>query len=301
MNYTAVVAKAVSSSHQDVWIRHGDQALKMQNGFEDVVRSEHGAVAAVECGVRGRRFYELYGIRGHSICVCSLPMTATVAQLAVEHKNFGPLKSNGVEVRSNKGFRFGFDEFESLDSIHIAIKVETSSSSRCEMTWQNCSTRKYLRHPKEGRKRYIHVIITALNTLFVDIVGRKPSLLLRIIMAQIKRREKLSQRFIPVELYSITSEKENMSLFRDWECVYSVRFGKFLARSESGANGHIWKEIMKTIHVDADKHRKEIGEAYVVLSSSSKVLRDYVLRQLCADSSLLNATKKFTKEAVAFN
>nr|GEY47228.1 hypothetical protein [Tanacetum cinerariifolium] len=86
---------------------------------------------------------------------------------------------------------------------------------------------------------------------------------------------------------------------------------------------------MKTIHVDADKHRKEIGEAYVVLSGSSKaqfllivwlavgrlirhiyvatsywylqVLRDYVLRQLCADSILLNATKKFTKEAVAFD
>ncbi|GJR39293.1 transmembrane protein 56-B-like protein [Tanacetum coccineum] len=287
MNYTAVVAKAVSSSHQDVWIRHGDQALKMQNGFEDVVRSEHGAVAAVECGDKKvtSSGYEVTGIvkainySGHSICVCSLPMTATVAQLAVEHKNFGPLKSNGVEVRSNKGFRFGFDEFESLDSIHIAIKVETSSSSRCEMTWQNCSTRKYLRHPKEGRKRYIHVIITALNTLFVDIVGRKPSLLLRIIMAQIKRREKLSQRFIPVELYSITSEKENMSLFRDWECVYSVRFGKFLAKSESGANGHIWKEIMKTIHVDADKHRKEIGEAYVVLSSSRKQLFFKALQQ----------------------
>nr|GEZ09622.1 putative G3BP-like protein isoform X1 [Tanacetum cinerariifolium] len=95
-----------------------------------------------------------------------LPMTATVAQLAVEHKNFGPLKSNGVDVRSNKqqGFCFGFDEFESLDSIHIAIKifnttwkynyvyaVETSSSSQCEMTWQNCWTRKYLRRPKEGR------------------------------------------------------------------------------------------------------------------------------------------------------
>ncbi|GKD83329.1 hypothetical protein Tco_1350168 [Tanacetum coccineum] len=76
---------------------------------------------------------------------------------------------------------------------------------------------------------------------------------------------------------------------------------QFLARSESGADGHIWKEIMKTIHVDAGKHRKEIREAYVVLSGSSKVLRDYVLRQLCADSILLNATKKFTKEAVAFN
>nr|GEV33943.1 putative G3BP-like protein isoform X1 [Tanacetum cinerariifolium]GEV34222.1 putative G3BP-like protein isoform X1 [Tanacetum cinerariifolium] len=67
---------------QDVWIRHGDQTLKMPNSLD----RERRGLSDVS----------------HSICVCSLPMTATVVQLAVEHKNFGPLKSNGVEVRSNK-------------------------------------------------------------------------------------------------------------------------------------------------------------------------------------------------------
>ncbi|GJV14510.1 hypothetical protein Tco_1359833 [Tanacetum coccineum] len=32
----------------------------------------------------------------------------------------------------------------------------------------------------------------------------------------------------------------------------------------SGADAHIWKEVMKTIHVDADKLPKKIGEAYGV-------------------------------------
>nr|GEW08760.1 DnaJ domain, zinc finger, CCHC-type, tetratricopeptide-like helical domain protein [Tanacetum cinerariifolium] len=46
--------------------------------------------------------------------------------------------------------------------------------------------------------------------------------------------------------------------------------GKFLARSESGADGDIWKDIMTTIHMDADKLFKKIGEAYAVLSDANK-------------------------------
>ncbi|XP_071720787.1 uncharacterized protein [Rutidosis leptorrhynchoides] len=46
--------------------------------------------------------------------------------------------------------------------------------------------------------------------------------------------------------------------------------GKFLARSESGADGHIWKEIFTTIHRDADKLFKIIGEAYTLLSDANK-------------------------------
>nr|GEW08759.1 DnaJ homolog subfamily C member 7-like [Tanacetum cinerariifolium] len=48
--------------------------------------------------------------------------------------------------------------------------------------------------------------------------------------------------------------------------------GKFLARSESGADGDIWKDIMTTIHMDADKLFKKIGEAYAVLSDANKGL-----------------------------
>ncbi|KAJ0751247.1 putative Ras GTPase-activating protein-binding protein [Helianthus annuus] len=65
---------------------------------------------------------------GHSIYIRNLPMNATVAQLEEEFKKFGPIKSDGVQVRSNKqqGFCFGFVEFVSLDSMHSAIKSRSS-------------------------------------------------------------------------------------------------------------------------------------------------------------------------------
>ncbi|KAJ9568196.1 hypothetical protein OSB04_004162 [Centaurea solstitialis] len=64
-------------------------------------------------------------VEGHSIYVRNLPMTATVPQLEEEFKKFGPIKTNGIQVRSNKqqGFCFGFVEFESLDSMQSAIKA----------------------------------------------------------------------------------------------------------------------------------------------------------------------------------
>ncbi|KAI3801302.1 hypothetical protein L1987_29406 [Smallanthus sonchifolius] len=46
--------------------------------------------------------------------------------------------------------------------------------------------------------------------------------------------------------------------------------GKFLARSDSALDGHAWKEIFTTIHKDADKLFKKIGEAYAVLSDTNK-------------------------------
>ncbi|KAK9075480.1 hypothetical protein SSX86_003804 [Deinandra increscens subsp. villosa] len=62
---------------------------------------------------------------GHSIYIRNLPMNATVTQLEEEFKKFGPIKRNGIQVRSSKqqGFCFGFVEFESLDSMHSAIKA----------------------------------------------------------------------------------------------------------------------------------------------------------------------------------
>ncbi|XP_076949675.1 nuclear transport factor 2-like [Bidens hawaiensis] len=62
---------------------------------------------------------------GHSIYVKNLPMSATVTQLEEVFKKFGAIKTNGIQVRSNKhqGFCFGFVEFESLDSMHSAIKA----------------------------------------------------------------------------------------------------------------------------------------------------------------------------------
>uniref|UniRef100_A0A2N9FIS3 J domain-containing protein n=1 Tax=Fagus sylvatica TaxID=28930 RepID=A0A2N9FIS3_FAGSY len=46
--------------------------------------------------------------------------------------------------------------------------------------------------------------------------------------------------------------------------------GQFLARSESGDEGRLWKEISQEVHKDADRLFKMIGEAYAVLSDSTK-------------------------------
>lgn len=46
--------------------------------------------------------------------------------------------------------------------------------------------------------------------------------------------------------------------------------GQFLARSESGDEGQLWKEISAEVHKDADRLFKMIGEAYAVLSDPTK-------------------------------
>ncbi|XP_035545296.1 uncharacterized protein LOC108982058 isoform X2 [Juglans regia] len=48
--------------------------------------------------------------------------------------------------------------------------------------------------------------------------------------------------------------------------------GQFLARSESGDEGQLWKEISQEVHKDADRIFKMIGEAYAVLSDANKQL-----------------------------
>uniref|UniRef100_A0A2P2KQW5 RRM domain-containing protein n=1 Tax=Rhizophora mucronata TaxID=61149 RepID=A0A2P2KQW5_RHIMU len=61
---------------------------------------------------------------GHSIYVRNLPYNATVAHLNEVFKNFGPIKCDGIQVRSGKqGSRFGFVEFETLSSMHSAIEA----------------------------------------------------------------------------------------------------------------------------------------------------------------------------------
>lgn len=46
---------------------------------------------------------------GHSIHVRNLPYDATVEQLEQVFKKFGPIKSNGIQVRSSK-VCFGYDK-----------------------------------------------------------------------------------------------------------------------------------------------------------------------------------------------
>ncbi|KAE8697278.1 RNA binding protein, putative isoform 2 [Hibiscus syriacus] len=60
---------------------------------------------------------------GHSIYVRNLPYNATPAQLEETFKKFGPIKHNGIQVRSNKGFTFGFIEFTTPSSVQSALEA----------------------------------------------------------------------------------------------------------------------------------------------------------------------------------
>ncbi|KAJ1393929.1 RNA-binding domain superfamily, partial [Sesbania bispinosa] len=62
--------------------------------------------------------------KAYAIFVANLPMNATVEQLERVFKKFGPIKHDGIQVRSNKqqGSCFGFVEFESAASMQSALE-----------------------------------------------------------------------------------------------------------------------------------------------------------------------------------
>ncbi|MQL95759.1 hypothetical protein Taro_028432 [Colocasia esculenta] len=64
-------------------------------------------------------------VDGHSIYIKNLPLNATVIQLEEEFKRFGPIRPDGIQVRSNKqqGFCFGFVEFEVPSAVQSAIEA----------------------------------------------------------------------------------------------------------------------------------------------------------------------------------
>ncbi|KAF1872910.1 hypothetical protein Lal_00016015 [Lupinus albus] len=61
--------------------------------------------------------------KAHAIFVANLPMNATVEQLEHVFKGFGPIKPDGIQVRSNRGSCFGFVEFESATSMQRALEA----------------------------------------------------------------------------------------------------------------------------------------------------------------------------------
>lgn len=60
---------------------------------------------------------------GYSIYIKGLPMSATPVMLDDEFKKFGAIKVNGIQVRSNRGFCFGFVEFEAPEAVQKAIEA----------------------------------------------------------------------------------------------------------------------------------------------------------------------------------
>ncbi|KAL6187795.1 hypothetical protein ACLB2K_039190 [Fragaria x ananassa] len=72
-------------------------------------------------------------VKAHAIFVANLPMSATVEELDNLFKQFGSIKREGIQVRSNKvqGTCFGFVEFESASSMQSAIKASPIDFASC--------------------------------------------------------------------------------------------------------------------------------------------------------------------------
>ncbi|KAL9225877.1 hypothetical protein vseg_001753 [Gypsophila vaccaria] len=61
--------------------------------------------------------------KGHSIYVGHLPYDATPELVEREFKKFGRIKKNGIQVRSNKGYVFGFIEYEDASAQEKALQT----------------------------------------------------------------------------------------------------------------------------------------------------------------------------------
>ncbi|CAI0561130.1 unnamed protein product [Linum tenue] len=60
---------------------------------------------------------------GPSIYVKGLPFDANHALIENEFKKFGIIRSGGIQVKNNKGFCFGFVEFEAASAVQSAIEA----------------------------------------------------------------------------------------------------------------------------------------------------------------------------------
>uniref|UniRef100_A0A1J3DU21 Putative G3BP-like protein n=1 Tax=Noccaea caerulescens TaxID=107243 RepID=A0A1J3DU21_NOCCA len=60
---------------------------------------------------------------GPSVYLKGLPLDATPSLIENEFQKFGLIRTNGIQVRSQKGFCFGFVEFESASSMQSAIEA----------------------------------------------------------------------------------------------------------------------------------------------------------------------------------
>ncbi|XP_031374268.1 nuclear transport factor 2-like isoform X2 [Punica granatum] len=60
---------------------------------------------------------------GHSIYLKGLPMNVTYLQVESEFTKFGPIKRGGIQIRAQKGFCFGFVEYEERSAAQSAIEA----------------------------------------------------------------------------------------------------------------------------------------------------------------------------------
>ncbi|XP_074309632.1 nuclear transport factor 2 [Silene latifolia] len=64
-------------------------------------------------------------VKSHSIYIGHLPFDATADTVEREFNKFGRIKKNGIQVRSNKGYVFGFVEYEDASGQEKAIEMGT--------------------------------------------------------------------------------------------------------------------------------------------------------------------------------
>lgn len=60
---------------------------------------------------------------GHSIYLKNLPVNISPVLVEENFKRFGIIKRGGIQIRNNKGFYFGFVEFEMADAVRSAIEA----------------------------------------------------------------------------------------------------------------------------------------------------------------------------------
>ncbi|KAK4846418.1 hypothetical protein QYF36_016964 [Acer negundo] len=63
------------------------------------------------------------GVEGPSVYLKGLPVNATHALVENEFKNFGTIRSGGIQIKMQKGFCFGFVEFEEETAVQRAIEA----------------------------------------------------------------------------------------------------------------------------------------------------------------------------------
>ncbi|XP_050205714.1 nuclear transport factor 2 [Mercurialis annua] len=70
---------------------------------------------------------------GPSIYVKGLPLDATPSLLEDEFKKFGPIRSGGIQVKCQKGFCFGFVEFEMASAVQSAMEASPVMIHGCRV------------------------------------------------------------------------------------------------------------------------------------------------------------------------
>ncbi|KAM7270068.1 hypothetical protein ACFE04_029282 [Oxalis oulophora] len=62
-------------------------------------------------------------VEGPSIYLKGLPDNVTISLVENEFKKFGTIRSNGIQIRNQKGFIFGFVEFEEATAVQNALEA----------------------------------------------------------------------------------------------------------------------------------------------------------------------------------